>query len=226
MVGVYNQFLQTWARGERHMGMAPRCSPGVGHEVEIITHVPVVDPLASLDLNSPGCACAPPWLLPFDQLGDLSAEYDLWINASSCPSSLPGPPAPPARALPLPRSTRRPFGRFKRRVAGHIHRELFVPRYGEGFFGPQELGGSRYRWTAGRRVSIRPWLCWAPRGRRAPGAVAGAGALPLRLVLGSFRPAGWGPVPVTVRAGEVVLHDGRGDHPGRLRDAGRRRPAR
>ena len=30
--------------------------------------------------------------------------------------------------------------------------------------------------------------------------------MPLRLVLGSFRPAGWGPVPVTVRAGgEVVL---------------------
>ncbi|MGH2371797.1 MAG: glycosyltransferase, partial [Chloroflexota bacterium] len=74
----------------------------------------------------------------------------------------------------------------------HIHRELIVPRYGEGFFGPQELAGSRYRWTAGRgQVQLEtPWN--GRYGRRRP--------LPLRLVLGSFRPRGWGAVPLTVSA--------------------------
>src|ERR671933_2554028 len=73
------------------------------------------------------------------------------------------------------------FGRFKRWLARRIHKQLLAPRYGAGFFGPQELAGGRYRWTAGRgHVLVEtPW----------PGR-----SLPLRLVVGSFRPAGWPPV--------------------------------
>ena len=226
-VGIYNQFLQTMGGGERHMGMAAEVLAGAGHEVEIITHVPVaVETLAArFDLHLPGVRVITTPLLPFDQLGDLSAAYDLWINASFMsvvPSRAPRSLLLVLFPFPLDET---PFGRFKRRVAGHIHRELYVPRYGEGFFGPQELGGSRYRWTAGKgQVSISlPSLLRAPA---APGTGGrgGGGALPLRLVLGSFRPAGWGPVPVTVRAGgEVVLRTDVETTPG-IRDAGRGRP--
>ena len=193
-VGIYNQFLTTMGGGERHMGTAAEVLARAGHDVEIVTHVPAsVEKLADrfgLDLRGVRLRTTP--LLPFDQLGDLSAEYDLWVNGSFM-SVVPGRAA---RSLllvlfpfPLDLSL---FGRFKQAVAKHIHRELLVPRYVEGFFGPQELAGSRYRWTAGRgQVLIEtPW----------PG-----GALPLRLVLGSFRPAGWGPVPVTVSAGGRAL---------------------
>ena len=191
------------------MGMAAEVLAGAGHEVEIITHVPVaVETLAArFDLHLPGVRVNTTPLLPFDQLGDLSAAYDLWINASFMsvvPSRAPRSLLLVLFPFPLDET---PFGRFKRRVAGHIHRELYVPRYGEGFFGPQELGGSRYRWTAGKgQVSISlPSLLGAPAAPGTGGS-GGGGALPLRLVLGSFRPAGWGPVPVTVRAGgEVVL---------------------
>ncbi|MGI8424674.1 MAG: glycosyltransferase family 4 protein [Chloroflexota bacterium] len=188
-VGIYNQFLATMGGGERHMGTAAEALAAAGHEVEIVTHVPAsLDKLANrfaLDLRGVHLRVTP--LLPFDQLADLSAEYELWVNCSH----MSVVPSRAARAIllvmfpfPLDLSL---VGRLKRFVAGHIHRELLVPRYQEGFFGPQELGGSRYRWTAGRgQVVIEtPW-----RGR----------PLPVRLVLGSFRPAGWGAVPVTLSA--------------------------
>ncbi|HXI17395.1 MAG TPA: glycosyltransferase [Chloroflexota bacterium] len=194
-VGIYNQFLTTMGGGERHMGTAAEVLAQAGHDVEIVTHVPAsIDLLAerfALDLKGVSIRTTP--LLPFDQLGDQSAEYDLWVNGSH----MSVVPSRAARSLllvmfpfPLDRS---PAGRTKEWVAQRIHRQLLVPRYQEGFFGPQELGGSRYRWTAGRGEVVveTPW----------PGR-----ELPLRLVTGSFRPVGWGPVPVTVRVeGRTLL---------------------
>jgi glycosyltransferase involved in cell wall biosynthesis len=193
-VGIYNQFLTTMGGGERHMGAAAEVLARAGHDVEIVTHVPAsVEKLATrfgLDLRGVRLRTTP--LLPFDQLGDLSAEYDLWVNGSFM-SVVPSR-APRALLLvlfPFPLDLS-PVGRFKQAVAKRIHRQLLVPRYVEGFFGPQELAGSRYRWTAGRGQVLleTPW----------PGR-----PLPLRLVLGSFRPAGWGPVPVAVSAGGRTL---------------------
>ncbi|HEU5316930.1 MAG TPA: hypothetical protein VFX49_12550, partial [Chloroflexota bacterium] len=193
-VGIYNQFLATMGGGERHMGTAAETLARAGHDVEIVTHTPAsIETLASrfaLDLRGVRLRLTP--LLPFDQLADLSAEYDLWINGSHMsvvPSRAPRSILLVMFPFPLDLS---PFGRFKRAVAQRIHQQLLVPRYREGFFGPQELAGSRYRWTAGRgQLTIEtPW----------PGR-----ALPLRLVLGSFRPAGWGPVRVTLLANGAPL---------------------
>ncbi|MDQ3702411.1 MAG: glycosyltransferase, partial [Chloroflexota bacterium] len=195
-VGIYNQFLLTMGGGERHMGMVAEVLARAGHDVELITHVPAkVDTLATrFDLDLAGVRVRTTPLLPFDQLGELSAEYDLWVNASF----MSVVPSRAARSMllvlfPFPLDET-PLGHFKRRLAGHIHRQLYVPRYGEGFFGPQELGGSRYRWTAGRGVVRLLTPSLSPSSR-----------VPLRLVLGSFRPAGWGPVPVTVAAGGEVV---------------------
>jgi glycosyltransferase involved in cell wall biosynthesis len=205
-VGVYNQFLLTMGGGERHMGMAAEVLARAGHDVELITHVPAsVDALAArFDLDLPGVRLRTTPLLPFDQLGDLTAKYDLWVNASfmsMVPSRAPRSLLLVLFPFPLDET---PFGRFKRRLARHIHRELYVPRYGEGFFGPQELGGSRYRWTAGRgQVTLE--VPAVAGGLGAPGGARWRRPLPLRIVLGSFRPAGWGPVPVTISVGKTEL---------------------
>ena len=186
-VGIYNQFLQTMGGGERLMGMYAEVLAGAGHQVEIITHVPVsIDKLADrfgLDLINVHLRTTP--LLPFDQLGELSAEYDLFVNASFMsvvPARAPRSILSVMFPFPLDKS---PIGRLKQGIARQVHRQLLAPRFGAGFFGPQELAGARYRWTAGRgEVLIEtPW----------PGR-----PLPLRLVAGSFRPAAWAPVPLTL----------------------------
>lgn len=194
-VGIYNQFLNTMGGGERHMGKAAEVLSQAGHEVELITHVPAsVGKLASkLHLELDGVRVRTTPLQPFDQLAEMTAEYDLFINASFMsvvPSKAPRSMLIVLFPFPLDLS---PVGRWKRRLAGHIHRQLLVPRYGAGLFGPQHLGGSRYRWTGGRGEVVleTPW----------PGK-----PLPLRLVIGSFRPAGWEPVPVSVRANGRSVH--------------------
>lgn len=209
-VGIYNQFWLTMGGGERLMGMAAEVLAQAGHQVELITHVPAsVEALARrFDLDLPGVGVRTTPLLPFDQLGPLTAEYDLFINGSFMsviPSQAPRSILLVMFPFPLDETH---FGRFKRWLAQHIHRELIVPRYGAGFYGPQELGGSRYRWTAGRgQVELQ--LPWQRRNGK------GGRPIPLRLVLGSFRPRGWGPVPVTVTAnGHPVAHTGVETTPG------------
>jgi glycosyltransferase involved in cell wall biosynthesis len=200
-VGIYNQFLATMGGGERHMGMVAEVLATSGHDVELITHVPAsVERLAErFGLDLPGVRVRTTPLLPFDHLGDLTAEYDLFVNASFMsvvPSRAPRSILLVLFPFPLDRT---PVGTFKRWLAGRIHRHLLVPRYGAGFFGPQELGGTRYRWTGGRGQVLleTPW----------PGR-----PVRLRLVAGSFRPAGWGPVPVAIeaRAGWADGTDGGG----------------
>ena len=160
-VGIYNQFLQTMGGGERHMGMAAEVLAGAGHEVEIITHVPVaVETLAArFDLRpARGAGAAPRPLLPFDQLGDLSAAYDLWINASFMsvvPSRAPRSLLLVLFPFPLDET---PFGRFKRRVArAHPPRAVRPPLRG-GLLRPP--GAGRAAATAGRRGGGRsPSAC-------------------------------------------------------------------
>lgn len=188
-VGIYNQFLLTLGGGERHMGMAAEVLAQAGHAVDLLTHVPMsVDRLAHrfhLDLAGVRVRTTP--LLPFDQLADLTAGYDLFINASFMsvvPSKAPRSLLLVMFPFPLDET---PLGHFKRQLGRRIHSQLLVPRYGAGFFGPQELAGSRYRWTAGRgQVGLE--TPWPGRGLR------------LRLVLGSFRPPSWGPVPLAISA--------------------------
>ena len=188
-VGIYNQWLHTMGGGERHMGKAAEVLASLGHSVEFITHRPVSrDALVQkLNLNLDGVGIRVVPLLPWNQLTDYSAEYDLFINGSFLS-------VVPSRArwsvlfilFPFPLDTS-PQGQFKRWLAGHLRRELLIPKYVEGFFGPEELGGSRFRWTAGEGEVILPAL---RRDRPCP----------VRLVLGSFRPAGAPPVPVQVYA--------------------------
>ena len=186
-VGVYNQFLTTMGGGERLMGTAVEALAQAGHDVDIVTHVPAsLEKLGdrfALDLRGVRLRTTP--LLPFDQLAELSRDYDLWLNGSH----MSVVPSKASRSIllvmfPFPLDLS-PFGRIKRFIGERLHRQLLVPRYQEGFFGPQELGGSRYRWTAGRGTVLieTPW-----RGR----------ALPLRLVIGSFRPTDAAPVPVRI----------------------------
>lgn len=186
------------------MGMVAEVLAQAGHEIDLITHVPAsIDLLASrFGLDLPGVRVRLTPLLPFDQLGELTREYDLFVNASFMsvvPSRAPRSMLLVLFPFPLDQTW---FGRRKQALARHIHRQLLVPRYGEGFFGPQELGGSRYRWTAGHgQVRLEtPW----------PGR-----PLPVRLVAGSFRPAGWDPVPLTIAAGnEQLLETAIGTTPG------------
>ncbi|MCX5987235.1 MAG: glycosyltransferase [Chloroflexi bacterium] len=201
-VGIYNQFLATMGGGERHMGMAAQVLAKSGFDVELITHVPVsIDRLSArfgLDLDGVTVRTTP--LLPFDQLRELTAEYDLFVNASfmSCL------PTMAHRSIllvlfPFPVDTTA-FGRFKAWVGARLHRQLLIPRYGTGFFGPQELAGSRYRFTAGHGQVVleTPW----------PGR-----ELNSRIVLGSFRPTGIAPVRVTITArapGDLRPRDDRG----------------
>jgi glycosyltransferase involved in cell wall biosynthesis len=192
-VGIYNQFLLTMGGGERLMGMVAEVLAQAGHDVEIITHVPAsIRQLADrFGLDLPGVRIWTTPLLPFDQLGDLTANYDLFVNASFM-SVVPSkaPRSILSVMFPFPLDTTA-FGRFKRRLATHIHKQLLAPRYGAGFFGPQELAGGHYRWTAGRgQVLVEtPWA-----GR----------PLPMRVVAGSFRPAGWPPVPLAVYAAATL----------------------
>ncbi len=201
-VGIYNQFLATMGGGERHMGMVAQVLAKAGFEVELITHVPVsIDRLsARFGLDLAGVTVRTTPLLPFDQLRELTAEYDLFVNASfmSCL------PTVAHRSIllvlfPFPLDVTA-FGRFKAWVGARLHRQLLIPRYGTGFFGPQELAGSRYRFTAGHGQVVleTPW----------PGR-----HLDARIVLGSFRPAGTAPVRVTITArapgGSRPCNDGR-----------------
>ncbi len=155
-VGIYNQFLLTMGGGERHMGMVAEVLARAGHDVELITHVPAsVAALATrFDLDLAGV-----------RVRTTPSSRSI-SSGSSPPSTTCGStplyvrrPVPRARSMllvlfPVPAGRDIP-GAFQARLAGHIHRQLYVPRYGEGFFGPQELGGSRYRWTAGRGQVVR-----------------------------------------------------------------------
>lgn len=186
-VGIYNQWLHTMGGAERYSCSAAALLAAAGHQVELITHRPVAKYTlaAKLDLDLSGVAIRNVPNLPFNQLAGYTDGYDLFVNASFMTCV-------PSRArhsalfvyFPFPLDLS-PLGRFKRRLGRLIKRELLVPEYESGFFGPQGLGRGVYRWTAGRGEVVVAAL--------RPGA-----PLPVRVVVGSFRPPGWEPVPLRV----------------------------
>lgn len=186
-VGIYNRWLHTMGGGERYTLMAARALADRGDQVELITHRPTslatVEAKLNLDLSGIDLRCVPD--LPFHRLGDYTEEYDLFINASFMSFV-------PSRAkksvlfvyFPFP-VDKTPFGLFKRRVGLALRRELIVPEFGEGFYGLQQVGGGWYRWTAERALVHLPVV--------SPGR-----PMRVRLMVGSFRPAGHDPTPVRI----------------------------
>lgn len=84
---------------------------------------------------------------PDPDLAPITAEYDLFINASDGTFV-------PSRAthsillvyFPTPVSDT-PWARLKWHLGRWLRRVLLVPRYAAGFYGPEKLGGVTVRWT-------------------------------------------------------------------------------
>lgn len=181
-VGIYNRWLPTRGGGEKHMLAIAECL-SAEHTVEVLTHQRVgkaeLEEKLNVDLSRVSLRCIPD--LPDERLAPFTADYDLFINASHMnfiPSRAP-------RSLmlvyfPTPVGLS-PWGLFKRRVGLQLKRRFMVPDYTEGFYGPEDIAGRRYRWTKGRAKLTIP----VPRGLR---------ALKLRMMLSGFRPPGSSPV--------------------------------
>lgn len=193
-VGIYNRWLHTMGGGERYTLGAAQALVEEGHEVELITHRPTslraLESKLNVDLRGVSLRCVPD--LPGPRLGDCTAEYDLFINA--CFMQIV-PPRAKKNVLfvyfpfPIDRSA---WAEFKRRVGLWLRRELVVPEYGEGFYGPQKVGGGWYRWTSERASVNVPVV-----GRGKP--------LKLRVMMGNFRPAEQPSASVTLSSKGQVL---------------------
>ncbi len=193
-VGIYNRWLHTMGGGERYTVTAAQALAEAGNEVELITHRPTslqtLEAKLNINLKGIGLRCVPD--LPFHRLGDYTEEYDTFINASFMSFV-------PSRArksvlfvyFPFP-VDKSPWGLFKRRVGLWLRHELIVPEFGEGFYGLQQVGGGWYRWTAERALVHLPVV---RRGR----------PMRVRLMVGSFRPAGSPPASVRVSCLEQTL---------------------
>jgi glycosyltransferase involved in cell wall biosynthesis len=193
-IGIYNRWWHTMGGGERYAGTAAQVL-SERHEVELLSHRPVdraaLAAKLGLDLSRVGVRCVPD--LPFDRLGEFTQDYDLFICASFMTFI-------PCRArhgimfvwFPFPVDYTR-WARFKKRVGLWIQRELYVPEYGDGFYGVQEVGNGWYRWTAGRAEVKIPVL-------------RPARPLEVRLMVGSFRPNSAPPAQVRFSVGDCPIH--------------------
>jgi glycosyltransferase involved in cell wall biosynthesis len=83
-VAVYNRFLQSMGGGERHSGMLAQLLADDGHEVDLVGHDDIgKDALADhlgLNLGKVSMRIVPD--LGEEAVARLSAEYDLFVNAS------------------------------------------------------------------------------------------------------------------------------------------------
>jgi len=193
-VGIYNRWLHTMGGGERYTLTAAQALVEQGNQVELITHRPTslqeVGAKLNMDLSGLALRCVPD--LPFHRLGDYTEEYDLFINASFMsfvPSRAPKSVLFVYFPFPVDRS---PWGLFKRRVGLWLRHQLIVPEYGEGFYGLQQVGGGWYRWTAEKALIHLP-------------VVRRGSPMRVRLMIGSFRPGGYPPVPVRLSAAGRLL---------------------
>lgn len=195
-VGIYNRWLHTMGGGERYTVIAAQALAEEGNQVELITHRPTplraLEAKLNVDLEGISLRCIPD--LPFHRLGDYTEDYDLFINASFMSFV-------PSRAkksvlfvyfpFPVDKSA---WGLAKRRVGLWLRHQLIVPEYGEGFYGLQQVGGGWYRWTAEKALVHLPVV---HRGQ----------PIRLRLMVGSFRPREYPPVPVRLSSLGRVLEE-------------------
>ena len=83
-VAVYNRFLQSMGGGERHSSMLAQVLADDGHEVDLVGHKDVGKEILAdhlgLNLGKVNLRIVPDRGEP--QVGDLSASYELFVNAS------------------------------------------------------------------------------------------------------------------------------------------------
>ncbi|MFQ5595283.1 MAG: glycosyltransferase family 4 protein [Anaerolineae bacterium] len=150
-IGIYNRHLTGVGGGEKHMlTMAEVLSRR--HEVEVLTHhvldLPAAGAQLGLELSRARLRSLED--RPDPELAPVTAEYDLFINASDGTFV-------PSRAkrsillvyFPTPvRNTR--SARLRWQLGHRLRRELMVPRYVAGFYAPEKLNDMTVRWTDGQ----------------------------------------------------------------------------
>lgn len=150
-IGIYNRHLTGVGGGEKHM-LAIAETLSRHYSVDVLTH-------HVLDLNKAGTQLGldlsqarlrPLEDRPDPELAPVTAEYDLFINASDgtfLPSLAP-------RSLLLvyfpTQLNATPWTRLKWHAGQRLRRALLLPRYAAGFYGPEKLGTMTVRWTRSR----------------------------------------------------------------------------
>jgi glycosyltransferase involved in cell wall biosynthesis len=173
-VGIYNRYLATLGGGERH-GLAIAQALSDNHAVDVISHTPVTHAQirARLDLDLPAVTLRVTPERPAQELGPLSAEYDLFINASNLDFI---PAYAPRNALlvyfPLPAPTGT-AARLRRSLGQAIRRWSGQARWLDGAYGVECIQGQTARGLAWRAVGELP-----PAGRAYTVAFAAAAAHP------------------------------------------------
>ena len=177
---VYNRYLHSMGGGERHSGMLAQVLAEDGHEVDLVGHEEVAKEILAdhlgLDLAKVSLRIVPDY--GDDDLVGLSAQYDLFVNASYMSQLAPRAahnlylcyfPTPPDHDL-------EPWRRFLIRHLGpQVRNAPPGIGFGTGWFPPE--GGRRrsWSWSGGRGILVVP-----PRGGQlafdlgrpgAPGAV-------------------------------------------------------
>lgn len=150
-IGVYNRHLTGVGGGEKHMlAMAEVLSRL--HSVDVLTH-------HVLDLRAAGAQLGvdlsrvhlrPLEDRPDPELAPATAEYDLFINASDgtfLPSRAPCSLLLVYFPTPL---TATPWVRLKWHIGRWLRRALLLPRYADGFYGPEKFGALTVRWAKRR----------------------------------------------------------------------------
>jgi glycosyltransferase involved in cell wall biosynthesis len=147
-IGIYNRHLTGVGGGEKHMlAMAEILSRH--YPVEVLTHhvldLPAAGAQLGLDLSR--ARLRPLEDRPDPELAPLTADYDLFINASDgtfVPSQAQHSillvyfPTPVSNTL---------WTRFKWRLGKRLRRALLVPRYAAGFYGAEKFDSMTVRWT-------------------------------------------------------------------------------
>ena len=191
-IGIFNRWLHTLGGGERQTGAAAQALAADGHDVTFITTTPtdldIVAQRFNLDLSAVGLRVIPD--LPYSDIAELTAEYDLFINGSHMDLI---PNRAPASILfiyfPRPRDLSL-LGRLPLGVVGWCASRLVRVQYEYGFYGMELVDVGWYR-AMSRRAGFS-----VPGGRR---------GVTVQLAAGNF--AGTGPQHVSFSAQGTPLAD-------------------
>lgn len=215
-VAVYNRWLTTFGGGER-LSLAIAAHLARSHDVDVISHTPVDAQHAAdrldLALNDVHFRAVPLW--PPEELGPLSEQYDLFVNASNADFV---PPKAKRNAMlvyfPVPPPDRL-LQRLRQRIARCLDGLGMQPRFVGGVYGQQEHGGVKSHGLALRAQilmpsSYRPYRIHLSLAPAAPSITAAVLHLNGSIVGtiefgGDFAvpaPAQFAPVTVTIPAGE------------------------